>query len=89
MSVTLPRVLPEGQPSSTETVTYSYLEGAPMELPLTIEMGSGVVDPASVRMELGEGPIADELRTLGLPTAPEMVLWGEGLRGTFLPPRPV
>lgn len=89
MSVTLPRAAPEGQPSSTETVTYSYLEGAPMELPLTIEMGSGVVDPASVRMELGEGPIADELRTLGLPTAPEMVLWGEGLTGTFLPPRPV
>jgi hypothetical protein len=55
-----------------------------------MEMGSGFIDPAEVVVEVGEGPVADELRTLGLPDLePSLVTWGEGLRGTFLTPRPV
>jgi hypothetical protein len=33
--------------------------------------------------------VAEELRSLGLPTVPDMATWGEGLRGVFLLPRPL
>jgi len=87
--VTLPHVDGSGEPTPTETVTYSYLDGVPTELPLTIDLGAGFIDPADVRIELGTSPVADELRRLGLPTAPDMAAWGEGLTGSFLVPRPV
>lgn len=89
MTVTFPRVLTEESPTVTETITYSYLDGVATELPLTIDLGAGVIDPADVVMELGSGPIAEELRSLGLPRSPDMAVYGEGLTGTFLPPRPV
>jgi hypothetical protein len=89
MTVTFPRVLTDDAPTATETITYSYLDGVATELPLTIDLGAGVIDPASIVMELGSGPIADELRSLGLPRTPDMAVYGEGLTGTFLPPRPV
>ncbi|CAN5397868.1 hypothetical protein BH10ACT3_BH10ACT3_08830 [soil metagenome] len=89
LKVTLPRVLTDDAPTSTETITFSYLEGVPTELPLTIELGAGVIDPTQVVVELGTSPVAEELRSLGLPTAPDMAMWGEGLAGTFLRPRPI
>jgi hypothetical protein len=89
MTVTFPRVLSDDAPTVTETITYSYLDGVATELPLTIDLGAGVIDPAEVAMELGSGPIAEELRSLGLPRTPDMAVYGEGLTGTFLPPRPV
>lgn len=89
LRVRLPRVQTDDPPTSTETVTFSMLDGRPTELPLTIDLGSGVVDPAAVQIELGDSEVADELRSLGLPCAPDMALWGEGLSGTFLAPRPL
>jgi hypothetical protein len=89
MTVTFPRVLSDDAPTVTETITYSYLDGVATELPLTIDLGAGVIDPADVEMELGTGAIAEELRSLGLPRTPDMAVYGEGLTGTFLPPRPV
>lgn len=89
MSVSFPRVLTDDAPTSTETVTFSYLDGVATELPLTIEMGAAAIDPEQVVMTLGVGPVADELRSLGLPCAPDMAVYGEGLAGTFLAPRPV
>jgi len=89
MKVILPRVHTDDAPSETETVTFSYLDGVPMELPLTIQMGAGVIDPAQVVMELGTSAVAEELRSLGLPTTPDMAMWGEHLQGTFLVPRPI
>ena len=52
-------------------------------------MGAGVIDPADIEITLGTGEIADELRSLGLPCAPDMAVYGEELAGTFLPPRRV
>ena len=49
----------------------------------------GIVDPADVQLELGDSPVADELRSLGLPTTPDFATWGEGLSATFLLGRPV
>lgn len=87
--VTFPRVPGDGVASSTDAITYSYLDGVPTALPLTIGIGTGVIDPAQVSIELGDGPVAAELRSLGLPTAPDAALWGEGLSGTFRAPRPL
>jgi hypothetical protein len=87
--VAVPAVPPAGDPVPVTTSTWSYLDGEPTEVPLTIDLATGLVDPGSVRIELGDGPIAAELRSLGLPCAPDLATWGEGLRGTFARPRPV
>lgn len=88
LTVALPRV-PTGAPVPTDTVTYSYLDGTPTELPLSIELGSGTIDPGDVQVELGDTALADELRTLGLPRPPDSAVWGEELCGTFWAPRPI
>ena len=87
LDVTLPRVAADGPPSREETITYSYIDGVPSEVPLTIDLPTGMVDPSDVRIELGTSPAAKELASLGLPTAPDLAMWGEGLGGTFLRPR--
>ncbi len=89
LSVAFPRVTAEDAPTLTDTVTFSYLDGRPTEIPLEIELGAAIIDPAQVVIETGTGVVADELRSLGLPCAPDMALWGEGLQGTFHPPRPI
>jgi hypothetical protein len=89
MTVRFPRVLTDDAPTATETVTYSYLDATPTELPLTIEMGAAAIEPSAIEMTLGTGAIADELRSLGLPVAPDMAFYGEELSGTFEVPRPV
>jgi hypothetical protein len=89
LTVRLPRPRGEDPASSTEAITYSYLDGAPTELPLTIEIGSGLIDPADIVIELGSSTIADELASLGLPCAPDFAVWGEGLSGSFEVPRPL
>ena len=89
LTVDLPRAAATGPTELTPATTYSYLGGAPTELPLAIEVGTGLIDPGDVRVELGDSPVADELRSLGLPGAPDFALWGEDLRGVFGRPRPV
>ena len=54
-----------------------------------MDLGTGLVDPADVRLELGDSPVADELRSLGLPGAPDLATWGEGLSATFLLGQPL
>lgn len=54
-----------------------------------MEMGTGFPDPAAVTVAVGEGPVADELRRLGLPAVPDLVTWGEGLAATFHRGRPI
>ena len=79
-----------GEPSLVETVSYSYLDGEPYETALAMEMGTGMIDPASVRIDLGHGPFASDLRTLGLPElTPDFGTWGTGLAATFQLGRPV
>jgi hypothetical protein len=82
LSVSFPEV-PAGDPVRMETGSYSYLHGVPHETPLAMDMGTAVLDPAEVVVELGTGAVADELRTLGLPKAPDFGTWGTGLTATF------
>jgi hypothetical protein len=84
LRLTIPRVPPDGPPTRVAAVSYSYLDGAPYATMLEMDMGSGIVaDAATVGLELGDGPVADELRSLGLPAFPDLVSWGEGLGAVF------
>ncbi len=83
LTISLPRVAADGGATRTEAVSYSYLDGVPCATPLAIDMSSGFVDPGDVELTLGAGPIADELRLLGLPKAPNFCSWGEDLTATF------
>lgn len=89
LALTLPRAQPMGEPERFEADSYSYVDGVAYATPLSMDMGTGFVDPAEVTIVLGDGPVADELRTLGLPKAPDLATWGEGLSATFLLGRPV
>jgi len=89
LSVSFPTVDGSGERAPVESISYSYLDGRPFATPLTLDLGTAVIDPADVAITLGSGVVADELRTLGLPKAPDMVAWGTGLSGTFLEGRPL
>jgi len=89
LTLTLPRAAPTGAPERVEATSYSYLEGVPYATDLSMDMGTGFVDVADVVLELGDSPVADELRSLGLPHAPDVAIWGEGLSATFLLGHPI
>lgn len=90
LHIRLPRAAGgDGPPPVVETFSYSYLDGMPHETQLAMEMGTGMIDPADVHIEIGTGPVADELRSLGLPRPPDLAMWGEGLSATFHLPQPV
>jgi len=83
LTVTVPRAASAGPADRIEAVSYSYLDGTPYGTPLAMDLATGVVDPADVALELGAGPVAAELRSLGLPTAPDFCTYGEDLSATF------
>ena len=83
-TLTVPRAAALGETTRIETESFSYLDGEAHATPLSMDMGTGFVDPADVVLELGTGRVAVELASLGLPaTAPDMCTWGEGLSATF------
>lgn len=89
-TLTVPRAAPLGETERIETESFSYLDGVAHATPLSMDMGTGFVDPADVVLELGSGVVADELARLGLPgTPPDMCTWGEGLSATFQLGRPL
>jgi len=83
LSVSFPAVAGVGEPGRVESVSFSYVDGVPHATPLAMDLGTGFVDSADVVLELGSGPVADELRSLGLPKAPDFAVWGTGLSATF------
>jgi hypothetical protein len=89
LTLTVPRAAPTGEPERVEATSYSYLDGVPYGTDLSMDMGTGFIDPADVVLELGDSPVADELRCLGLPRPPDLATWGEGLSATFHLGRPL
>jgi hypothetical protein len=89
LTLTIPRAAPTGDAARVEATSYSYLDGVPYGTDLSMDMGTGRIDPADVVLELGDSPVADELRSLGLPCAPDFATWGEGLSATFLLGQPI
>lgn len=63
--------------------TYSYIDGVLHVTPFqssASEVGFGL---GNMELELGDHPVADELRSLGLPKRPLMTLWMGHMRGRF------
>jgi hypothetical protein len=85
----VPRARPEGEPERMNTVGYSYIDSVARCTHIEIDMPTGIVDPDAVSLELGTGPLAAELRRLGLPRRPDFCAWGEGLFARFGKPQPV
>jgi hypothetical protein len=89
LTIGMPRVpTPTEPPTRLAAETYSYLNGVPHATTLEMDLGAPV-DPADVRIELGDGPIAEELRSLGLPAIPLLATWGESLGAVFHAARPL
>lgn len=83
LTVTVPRAEAAGEPIRIDTVSYSYLDGDPQQTPLAMDLATGSVDPSDVDLTLGSGPIAEELKSLGLPKAADFASYGEGLSAVF------
>jgi hypothetical protein len=83
LAISFPTAPGDDDAPRIEAVSYSYLDGVPYGTPLAMDMGTGFVEPDEVVVELGPGTVADELRTLGLPKAPDFATWGTGLSATF------
>lgn len=83
-TLTVPRGKTEGGDApDMEMATYTYLDG-----PTVVRFTTGgptAVSPGAERVELvlGNHPLADELRRLGLPAPAMMSTWMEHMHGTF------
>jgi hypothetical protein len=89
LSLRVPRADPEDEPVSADTLAYSYVNDVAYCTTVEVEIPTGIIDPADVGIELGTGPLAAELRRLGLPRTPDFCTWGEGISARFTAPRPV
>jgi hypothetical protein len=83
LTLRMPRVEAAADPVSVGVLAYTYLDDEPYVMPFDIDVPTGSVDPESVVIEVGKGWFADMLRTLGLPRAPDVCTWGEGLTALF------
>jgi hypothetical protein len=86
--LTLPRGGSDEMPQMPMT-TYTYIDGVPHATGFS-QGGAGsqvLVGGDGVTLELGSHPIADALRSLGLPDAPiQLTTWTEHMNGRFEAP---
>ncbi len=68
--------------------TYSYIEGTLHKTDFTSSADELGVQLGGADIELGAGPIADELRSLGLPKRALMSMWLGKMRGRFEAAKP-
>jgi hypothetical protein len=68
--------------------TYSYIDGVLHETPFVSSAENLGVRMGGVQLALGAHPIADELRSLGLPKPALMAMWMGKMRGSFEAARP-
>lgn len=84
LEIELPRAAPLGDPEYARSDSFSILNGERYSTTLDMQLGTGVIaDTQDVRIAVGTGPVAEELRGLGLPKAVDVAMWGEGLTATF------
>lgn len=89
LRATAPRAPMPGEAALVAVRTYSYLDGVPCVIESEILFPPPELDPDAVRVELGEGPLADTWRALGLPLRPQTAAWGENLFMEFQAARPL
>ncbi len=81
-----PRGGNRAQPKGS-AIGYSYIEGVPHQTIFTqhaTQLGIGL--GSGVELTLGDHPIADDLRSLGLPKKPLMTTWAGKMVMSFDPP---
>ena len=82
-TLTVPRSTEAPAGSDMEMTTYTYLDG-PTAVPFTTGGGTVVSGGADgVVLTLGSHPLAEQLRSLGLPSPALMSTWMEHMHGTF------
>lgn len=88
LTITVPRGGKQNIEDGAMT-SFSYIDGIPhMTSALQNVEGFGT-HFKGVELTLGSGPIADQLRSLGLPKRPMMSVWFERMRGVFGAPKPL
>jgi hypothetical protein len=85
LTLTLPR---GGKPADAGAVqegyTYTYIEGVAHRTPMTTGGGAVLNPPGpAAALELGDHPLAEVLRGLGLPAQPLLTTWTPHLTGSF------
>jgi hypothetical protein len=69
--------------------TYSYIDGVLHETAFRSGADGVGFSRGGAGLELGDHPIADELRRLGLPKPALLTVWMEHMRGRFEAPQPL
>jgi hypothetical protein len=69
--------------------TYSYIDGVAHKTPFSSAADGVGFSLGGATLELGNHPVADELRSLGLPKSAVMSMWMESMRGRFDAPEPL
>jgi hypothetical protein len=84
LDLALPRGGTPTADATTTGVTYTWLHGAAHRTPMTTG-GAAVLNPAGAPavLALGDHPVADALRSLGLPKPPALVTWVPHMKGSF------
>lgn len=89
VEVCLPRVEPLVPPAPVDLIAYTHIDGQAQAAVFTLMLPVTIIEPEAVGVEVGTGPLADTLRSLGLPRPPEFTVWGEHVSGVFQRPEPV
>lgn len=73
-----------GQAWSMDAWTYTYIDGIPHRTPMSTR-GTAVVNPPGVppKLELGQHPLSQTLRSLDLSEKPVLTTWIPEFRGSF------
>jgi hypothetical protein len=82
LKISLPRGGTRDFPEQT-LCTYSYIDGVLHRTPFASSAENLGIRMGGVQLALGAHPIADELRSLGLPKPALMSMWMGKMRGSF------
>jgi len=74
----------------TEQTSFTHIDGAPHRTKM-LQRGRGVGFSlgGGAQLTLGRHPVADELRSLGLPKRPLMTMWMANMHGVFSAAEPI
>jgi hypothetical protein len=79
----LPRGRRPREKRPVATLAYTCVGTQPYVIPFEMDLPMSALDAGEVTVELGRGPLADTLRSLGWPAPVTFACWGEGLTGRF------
>jgi hypothetical protein len=82
-TIRLPRGRQPSEKRPVATLAYTLVDKKPYVIPFEMDVPMSTFDPGEVTVELGRGPLADTLRTLGWPAPLTFAGWGEGFTGRW------